>query len=293
MSPSLPPLTGGYPVVAAVTFAGAHDTCGWVLFISDDTGSEIIDAGVGTLGPNLNTELAGKLLLHAQDRASLIRVWRNTLTRAVTEAGGEDYLDVPANISLTDEAYLIALDRAATLCAERAAAREASGYARTPAPRPLTIATDGSRDRSGHGAWAWIDEEGNWDTGTARYASILQAELSGIAAALTSAPSDRPIVLLCDSRDAITNATRALAGDKPSPTVTNSVAKVLASIARAGEGRDVRIDWVKAHTDNPDASTAATLNDRADRLAVHARRFADQGEQDGYARIAETIATLA
>jgi ribonuclease HI len=291
MSPTLPPLTGGYPVVAAVTHAGAHDTCGWAIIVSDDTGAEIIDEGVATLGDALNVELADKLLTHAVQREALIRVWRQTHVRAVIAAGGEDYLDVDANILSTDEAYLITSDRIRTAAADRAAARASSGYT-GPALTPLTIATDGSRDRSGHGSWAWIDEDGHWDTGTARYASILQAELAGIAAAITAAPTERPVILICDSRDAIANAQRALAGEKAPETVTSAVVRVLTTIARAGAGRDIRIEWVKGHTAQPELSAATTLNDRADRLAVHARRFTDQGDQDGYARIAETIATL-
>jgi ribonuclease HI len=282
MSVLLPPLSGGYPVIALVTVAGAHQTCGWALLVSDVTGAEILETGSGTLSAALNTALAEKVVLQATQRSALIRTWRPLLDRAIAAAGGEDYLDIPGNIRIDDEAYVAALEMATNASEERARRREASGFGKKSDVAPLVIAVDGSRSRNGEGAWAWIDEEGRFDANADRFPSILQAELAAISAALRGAPPRRALRILCDSRDALQNARHALAGHPPATGVTKAVARILTTIARDGAGRDVTLEWVKGHAGHP-------LNDRADRLAVHARRHAGLPE---YRFIAENIAQL-
>lgn len=262
-----PPLTGGYPVIALITYAGEHDTCGFVILASDSTGAETIETGVGTTGKNLNATLATKALIHAEQRESLIRTWRPQLNAAVIDAGGEAYLDVPANIRIDDPAYIDAIALATDLASERALRREAGGYAKTD-HGPLVIATDGSRSRAGRGAWAWISEDGRWGSGDGEFTSPLHAEVAAISAALRGNVTDRPLLIQCDSRDAITQVTRALAGEPVSDTTNNSVARVLGTITRNHGGRDVTIEWVKGHS----AEFNGNLNDRADRLARLTRR---------------------
>lgn len=269
------PLAGGYPVVGVVTATGSERTCGWVILSSDPSGTEVIDSGVGMNGPELNAELAQKAVIHASQSAALIRIWRERLTTAVIDAGGEMLLDVEANIRDDDEAYLSARELAFTL----------AGCYPEETTTPLVIAVDGSRSRSGAGSWAWITEDGAWRTGVGRYSSILQAELIAIHAALQSAPSGRPVRILCDSRDAIRHATRALHGERPDRFVTNAVARVVAAIARDHQGRDVTIEWVKGHAGH-------YLNDRADRLAVHARRASGTEHTPEYQLIADRIADM-
>lgn len=286
MTAPLPPLSGGYPTVAVVSIAGRHRTCGWVLLASDDSGTEILDQGAGTTGAVLNTELAEKVILQAEQRASLIRTWRAPLTKAVIDAGGEAYLDVPVNILHDDPTYLAAMSIAEGLCGERADIREHSGAGRVPAPQPpLVIAVDGSRSRSGEGSWAWIDDTGRWDSFAGRFPSPLQAELSAIAGALRSAPAGRALRILCDSRSAIHHARRALAHEKTESTLTNDDARALGAITRDGAARDVQLEWVKGHNGHP-------LNDRADRLAVHARRSAWSEHTPEYQLVAHRIADL-
>ena len=284
MPATLPPLTGGYPVVAVVSVAGEHRTCGYVIAVSDDTGCEIVETGAGTLGPELNELLAEKIVTQATQRMSLIRTWRPPLDAAVAAAGGEDYLDVPDNVRTDDPTYLALADLAAELCETRADARERSGFG-GKAAEPLVIAVDGSRSRAGIGAWAWINENGKWDTGAGEYTSPLHAEVSAISAALTAHPSDRALRILCDSRDAIGHVTRALAGAPIAPNATNTVARILSAITRNHQGRPVTLEWVKGHNGHP-------LNDRADRLAVHARRTYG-GDPAGFREVADSIAELA
>lgn len=278
------PLTGGYPVIAIVTHAGAHGTCGWVLLSSDADGSEILETGVGTTGKPLNAVLASKALVHAEQQLALIRTWRPQLNSAVTDAGGEAYLDVASNIRIDDAAYLHALDIASELAGERAAAREDSEHGSAAVKGPLTIAVDGSRARNGQGGWAWICEDGLWGAGDGEFTSPLHAEVTAISAALHSNPTDRAVHLLCDSRDAIAQVTRALAGERPADTVANSVARVLGIIARNHGGRAITLEWVKGHNGHP-------LNDRADRLAVLVRRNGGLSEP-GALELARSIADL-
>lgn len=263
MTELAPPLTGGYPVIALVTHASKHHTCGFVLLSSDETGAEILESGVGTTGKAFNIALAEKALIHAEQRRSLIRTWRPQLNAAVAEIGAEAYLDVPTNIRIDDVAYTQALALAAELAGERSDKRDASGYA--PVEAPLTVAVDGSRSRNGRGGWAWISEDGQWGSGDGEFTSPLHAEVTAISAALHANAHVQEMVILCDSRDAITQVTHALAAEPVSATVRNSVARVLATITRNHAGRSIRLEWVKGHNGHP-------LNDRADRLAVLTRR---------------------
>ena len=281
-----PPLTGGYAVVALVTYAGEHDTCGWVLLSSDDAGTDVIDTGVGTTGKALNATLAEMALIHAEQRMSLIRTWRPQLNTAVIDAGGEMYLDVPANIRIDDAAYIDALALAVDLAEERAQRREAAGYAKMDTG-PLVIATDGSRARNGRGAWAWISEDGRWGSGDGEFTSALHTEVTAISAALHSHHGDRPLLIQCDSRDAIAQVTRALASEPVNNTVTNSVARVLNIITRNHAGRDVSLEWVKGH----EAEFNGNLNDRADRLARLTRRSGGLGAPEDL-ELARGIADL-
>ena len=283
MTDLAPPLTGGYPIVALVTHASAHDTCGWVLLASDDTGTETIDTGVGTTGKALNLALAEMTLIQAEQRRALIRTWRPQLNAAVVDAGGEDYLDVPANIRIDDTAYIDALALAAELADERAEKRGASGYAKTDTG-PLVIAVDGSRSRAGRGGWAWISEGGRWGSGDGEFTSPLHTEVTAISAALHSNITERPVLILCDSRDAIAQVRRALAGERPSGTVSNSVARVLGIIARNHGNRDIALEWVKGHNGHH-------LNDRADRIARLTRRSGGLGSPE-ILQLAESIADL-
>lgn len=275
-------LTGGYPVVALVTIAGEHTTCGWVLMSSDNTGTEFLETGAGTTGKALNAVLAEKLLVQAEQRSALIRTWRPQLNAAVIDAGGGDYLDVASNIRLDDEAYLAALDIATELCNERAGKRGASGPSQRL--RPLVVAVDGSRSRAGDGAWAWINEDGQWEAEAGEYTSPLQAEVAAIAAALAAHPPGRELRILCDSRDAIAHVHAALAGQPIAARTANSVARILAVITRRHGRRRVELEWVKGHNGHP-------LNDRADRLAVHARRTGGMPLPE-HRRIADSIADL-
>lgn len=289
MTDLAPPLTGGYPVVALVTHAGEHETCGYVILSSDDAGTETITTGVGTMSKAFNLSLAEMTLVHAEQRQSLVRTWRSQLNSAIIEAGGEDYLDIPANIRSDDPAYISALELAADLAGERAMKRAAAGHAKAPDSGPLTIAVDGSRSRRGRGAWAWISESGRWSAGDGEFTSPLHAEVTAISAALHSNITDEPVLILCDSRDAIAQVERALAGERPSDTVTNSVARVLGIIARNHTGRPITLEWVKGHTGKTDH--ASDLNDRADRLAVLTRRSGGLSNPDAF-QLAESIADL-
>ena len=273
------PLSGGYPVVGIISVTGADNTSGWALLISDQTGAEVLESGTGPTGPELTAMLVDKAIVHAEESFALIRTWREKLTAAVLAAGGEMLLDVQTNIRDDDEAYLAAVEIATELAGLRRTAEVKEPLA------PLVVAVDGSRSRTGAGSWAWITEDGKWRTGVGRYTSSLQAELIAINAALQASPPNRPVHILCDSRDAIRQAARALAGHPSPATTTNAVARTLAAIARDHRHRAVTFEWVKGHAGHP-------LNDRADRLAVHARRASGSEHTPEYREVAQRIAEL-
>ena len=276
MTTELPPLTGAYPVVGIVTDTSSDGvSCGWGLIASDATGSEIIESGAGVAGVELRRNLAEFALLHAQQRHALVRTWSKSIAKQVHEVGGSDYLDVAIN-AVADDAYRAARDIAIALWHEHASKTK---------PSPLVIAVDGSRSRNGDGSWAWINEYGRWDAQAGRYTSILIAEMEGILNAIRAHKGTRPLHILCDSKFAISLAQDALAGVPAGEHVSNGAARVMGLIARAGEGRTITIEWVKGHNGHP-------LNDRADRLAVHARRARDLAGTDAFLEVANRVADL-
>lgn len=284
MSETLPPLSGGYPTVAIVTVTAEHQSLGWAVAFSDSDETSVILAGSGTSGAELNNTLAAYALAEAQRRAALVRVWRPGLAKALSTIGGDEYLDIPDNALTTDHAYRALLSQAAEAAEHLAAQREADAPA-APRVRPLVIAVDGSRSRSGDGAWAWIDETGRFGTETGRCSDIAQAELNAIAAALRSADPNRPVRILCDSRFAIRSAQLVLDGEPIPASVSHAVGRAMHGVRVAAQNHDVTLEWVKGHNGHP-------LNDRADRLAVHARRTRDFAQSDVPSRIAMNIASL-
>ncbi|MGV8910714.1 MAG: ribonuclease H family protein, partial [Propionicimonas sp.] len=72
---------------------------------------------------------------------------------------------------------------------------------------PLTIATDGSHGRASS-AWAWVSSDGHYRSGAGKSLNPLSAEVLAIREALKAAPKFRPVILLSDSKWAISHARR-------------------------------------------------------------------------------------
>lgn len=156
---------------------------------------------------------------------------------------------------------------------------------------PLVVATDGSMSpnpRHPLSAWAWIDQNGGYETGTMRSRSILAIELCGIARAIAAAPRDVPLLVLTDSKPAVGQITAVMAAgvipDRSGTCGAKDTAAMLHRIAMHVRNRPIHIQWVKGHAGHP-------LNDAADRLA-HQTRLAQSPDpvRALLARIAAEIA---
>lgn len=317
MHQTLPPLTGGYPTIGVVTFID-QGMCGWVMLSSDDTGAEIIESGVTPAAADLRVALARLAIFHAEQRESLVRVWTGPLRAAVSTIGGAERLDVVGADTKDDGTYLHAMTVAAGLCAEgvdereaaaeqaaaeqlaqqeqaeaqeaeKLAAAELAAAERLANPKPvreLIIATDGSRGSNGDGAWAWIDERGRWRAEAGRLGSIAQLELTAIVAAVCDARGKRPLRVQSDSQRAVWLASTTLETGSITEGSTRAEHRELHTLLEAARGRQVTVEWVKGHAGH-------FLNDRADRLAVHARRNAGHEHTTGYTEVVTRIADLA
>ena len=150
---------------------------------------------------------------------------------------------------------------------------------------PLMIATDGSHSRTSS-AWAWITESGLHGSGAGRTLNPLAAEILAIKHALKHAPKKRPVILLSDSKWAISHARRVQQDPKCSAMLecqglSLSVLTTTMSLIRKRE--NVTYKWVKGHAGNP-------LNEAADRLAVHTRRC-HEGKLELTADVVASIVT--
>lgn len=138
----------------------------------------------------------------------------------------------------------------------------------------LTIATDGSSGNRPVSGWAWVTEGGAYRAGTISSRTILVAELHGILEALRSTPAGQPVLILTDSRPALTlieeTNRRGVIRDRSGIAGAKDTAYALHKIRLEASRRPVRFEWVKGHAEHP-------LNEAADRLAVQARRCAQLG----------------
>nr|WP_246303799.1 RNase H family protein [Nocardioides thalensis] len=138
----------------------------------------------------------------------------------------------------------------------------------------IVAATDGSCSLKAMGM-AWVTAGGLYETSavTGGPRSSLGAELLAIRMAATAFEVDQPLLLLVDSREAIEICRHCRLGSggvglrAPASTIANQLRDIL-------RGRDIRVEWVKAHNGHP-------LNHAADRLANAARRAEERGQTQG------------
>lgn len=142
---------------------------------------------------------------------------------------------------------------------------------------PLTVATDASvghvRGQALAGI-AWVSAAGDYEIGVCPTRVPLVGELTAIQRALATADPRRPLTLLVDCRPAIDALTTVVSSGRI-PTAAriredHRIARLLRQITVELRRRPVELTWVKGHSGDP-------LNDVADRLAVQARRCAQNG----------------
>ncbi|WP_409328892.1 RNase H family protein [Trujillonella humicola] len=121
---------------------------------------------------------------------------------------------------------------------------------------------------------AWVRADGSYGVTTVRTAVPLVAELSAIAWAAATIPGTDPLHVVTDCRQGV----RLLHGvlrhgrlDVPAGTHgSGQVAAVCSRIAVLAQRRPLTVSWVRGHAGDP-------LNETADRLAVQARRYVQNG----------------
>lgn len=281
----LPPLNGGYPTIAVISATAPLDALGWAVMYSDVDGATVLIQGTDDARKrNMSVLLAEYALAEAKSRHALIRTVKHGVIRELKAMGAEEYIDVATNMDSTDASYVLVRDELQRAAEDLGKRLEASRERVEDRPA-LVIATDGSRSRNGNGAWAWIDEEGRYQTKAGPCANSLQAEMFAIALALGQASKKRPIHILSDSRAAIRLARLAIAESPVPENSTLATRHAFHAIRRAAEGHYVTFEWVKGHNGHP-------LNDRADRLAVLARRALDGLPREMFRTIANRIASF-
>ncbi len=156
---------------------------------------------------------------------------------------------------------------------------------------PLTIATDAS---VGHvrgaalAGLAWVSETGDYGIDVCSTRVPLVGELTAIHRAVTRTHRRGPLTVLTDCRSAV-HALDTVAATGRIPTAGHirehqQIARLLRLIVVELRHHPIRIDWVKGHDGH-------RLNDVADRLAVQARRCAQNGGRlSGILTLADQIA---
>lgn len=149
---------------------------------------------------------------------------------------------------------------------------------------PLVVASDGSvsKRRKGIG-WGWVASDGTHSHGSLDAGSIGHAEVAGIVRAVRGTRHRSEVLVLSDSKEAISIVRAALAG--ATGTGTGALAVLMDTLREAAQGRVVRVEWVKGHAGH-------ALNEGADRLAVLANRVS-RGLVPANPTVAARIATEA
>ena len=151
----------------------------------------------------------------------------------------------------------------------------------------IVAAADGSAlGNPGPAGWAWVIDDARWRAGGWPNATNNQGELMAVLDLLHStAGSDEPLRVLCDSQYVINSVTQWMPGWKrrgwrkaDGKPVLNR--ELLEALDHALAGRDVRFEWVKGHAGHP-------LNEAADERARAAadayRRGVDPDAGPGFA----------
>lgn len=146
---------------------------------------------------------------------------------------------------------------------------------------PLTVATDAS---VGHvrgaplAGTAWVTSTGGYEIGLCATRVPLVGELTAIHRAVTSPHLSGPLTVLSDCRQAVVALGTVLDTGRI-PTAAHiredhQIARLLRQIVVELRRRPIEVAWVRGHAGHP-------LNDVADRLAVQARRCAQNGGRLG------------
>ena len=202
---------------------------------------------------------------------------------------------------LVRTAHRAAFDAIQSLSPEHQVDRAASDPSPLDGVETVIAATDGSSGfRSRKNAkmvsgWGWITNTGTHGCGQVEGGSILAAELYAIRALLESTRRNARMIVLSDSKDALRVVQALGNGESPTSFTFTGANKALSTLRRIQAlltERDVTFEWVRSHSGH-------SLNDGADRLAMHARRAAqcdlEKATSDALVRqiVEETLGALA
>ena len=123
---------------------------------------------------------------------------------------------------------------------------------------PLVISTDGSAlGNPGPTGWCWYINDQNWLSGGVPHGTNNLGELTAVRQALVAtAGLDRPIVLECDSKYAISAVTQWSYNWRRNGWVTSSGSavankEIIEATLDLLAGRNVRFVWVRGHSGHP------------------------------------------
>lgn len=136
----------------------------------------------------------------------------------------------------------------------------------------MRIYTDGASSPDGCGGWAWVSEDGEYESGAEHRTTNNRMEIYSVIAALR-ANANRPLTIVSDSQYVVNCINQrwyvkwrrnGWKSSKKEPVLNVDLWNQLLDLIESKE-EPVVFEWVRGHSGNE-------LNDKADMLAVKAKK---------------------